>query len=80
VFISQDKTNDAAASYMLRKGEYITMPHELHMRDPKYYQDPDKFKPERFLVSNEDGELSTNSGTIVRHSNPSNLYLFVGKY
>lgn len=52
---------------MLHKGEYITLPHELHMRDPKYYQDPDDFKPERFLVTSEDGTLTTDSGTIVRY-------------
>ncbi|TVY13113.1 25-hydroxycholesterol 7-alpha-hydroxylase [Lachnellula arida] len=64
VTISQDKTNDAAASYMLHKGEYITLPHELHMTDPKYFQDPDKFAPGRFLVTKEDGTLSTDAGTI----------------
>ncbi|TVY49533.1 25-hydroxycholesterol 7-alpha-hydroxylase [Lachnellula occidentalis] len=64
VTISQDKMSDAAASYMLHKGEYITLPHELHMTDPKYFQDPDKFEPERFLVTKEDGTLSTDAGTI----------------
>ncbi|TVY33867.1 25-hydroxycholesterol 7-alpha-hydroxylase [Lachnellula subtilissima] len=64
VTISQDKTSDASASYMLHKGEYITLPHELHMTDPKYFQDPDKFEPERFLVTKEDGTLSTDAGTI----------------
>lgn len=48
----------------MRKGEYATLPHDLHMRDSKYFKDPMKFDPERFIVQNEDGSLSTGMGTI----------------
>jgi len=63
VVISNKQASDPA-SYVLRKGEYVTMPHDLHMRDPKYFKDPEKFEPERFLVRGEDGELSADMGTI----------------
>ncbi|TVY81010.1 Cholesterol 7-alpha-monooxygenase [Lachnellula suecica] len=63
VLISQNKTDGDAASYLLHKGEYITLPHELHMRDPKYYPNPDEFEPDRFLVADEDGKLSADIGT-----------------
>jgi cytochrome P450 len=51
-------------SFALRRGEYVSLPHDLHMRDPKYFKDPEKFEPERFLVRNEDGSLSADLGTI----------------
>lgn len=50
-------------SYMFRKGEYITIPHDLHMRDPKYFDAPETFNPERFLVQ-KNGMLSAEMGTI----------------
>jgi cytochrome P450 len=59
-----DKKSVASPSFLIHKGEYITIPHDLHMRDPKYFEDPEKFDPERFLVQNEDGSLSTHMKTI----------------
>jgi cytochrome P450 len=64
VVIKADKKFAAQPSFLIRKGEFITVPHNLHMRDPKYFKDPEKFNPERFLVRNEDGTLSTNARTI----------------
>jgi cytochrome P450 len=64
VVIKGDKKSAAPPSFLIRKGEFVTVPHELHMRDPKYFKDPEKFDPERFLVWNEDGTLSTNARTI----------------
>lgn len=65
VLVSQDRRDEDAAVYRLSKGEYVTMPHELHMRDERYYEEPDEFKPERFLVTGEDGKVSANIGTTV---------------
>ncbi|RDW89386.1 cytochrome P450-6 [Coleophoma cylindrospora] len=55
---------EAAAAYVLRKGEYVTMPHDIHMRDAKYFQNPERFEPERFLVTDENGKVTTDMGTI----------------
>ena len=64
VVIAGDKTAPDPASYILRKGEYVTVPHGLHMRDPKYFQAPEKFDPDRFVVGNGNNSLSTDIGTI----------------
>jgi cytochrome P450 len=64
VEISGDQNAADPASFLLKKGEYITIPHELHMRDSSYFPYPEKFIPDRFLIHNEDGSLSTDSGTM----------------
>lgn len=64
VVISGDKTAADPANFVLHKGEYVTIPHDLHMRDPKYFKDPERFDPERFIVRDEDGTLSAEIGTI----------------
>lgn len=64
VVISGENGAADSAAFVIRKGEYITIPHDLHMKDPKYFKDPEKFEPERFLVHNTDGTLSTDMGTI----------------
>jgi cytochrome P450 len=64
VAISRGKTSEVSEMYKLNKGEYLTIPHELHMRDPSYFPEPEKFIPERFLVHNEDGSVSAEQGTI----------------
>ncbi|KAF4634656.1 hypothetical protein G7Y89_g3455 [Cudoniella acicularis] len=63
VVISGKKT-DNTMSFALHKGEYITMPHDLHMSDPRYFKDPEKFEPERFITRDEDGKVSTDARTI----------------
>lgn len=63
VSIAVDKKSSNPVSFVMHKGEYATMPHDLHMRDPRYFKDPSVFDSERFIVHNEDGSLSTNIGT-----------------
>ncbi|KUJ20206.1 cytochrome P450 [Mollisia scopiformis] len=64
VTITGDKKASNPVSFVMHEGEYVTLPHDLHMRDPKYFKDPMAFDPERFIVHNDDGSLSTNVGTI----------------
>lgn len=62
--ISGDKNDPNFVSFSIRKGEYVTVPHELHMLDPRYFKDPRKFIPERFIVRNADGTETVDAGTI----------------
>lgn len=62
---SEGAGNGTGEKYVLRKGEYITLPHDLHMRDPVYFVDPEKFEPERFLERDEEGNVRVEMGTIV---------------
>jgi cytochrome P450 len=64
VVISGDERTGDWTAYLLKAGEYVTVPHDIHMRDPKYFEEPEKFIPERFLVKNEDGTLGVEIGTI----------------
>jgi len=38
-------------SYNFRKGDIVAVPHGAHQIDPRYFADPDKFDPYRFIVT-----------------------------
>ncbi|KAJ9617198.1 hypothetical protein H2200_000919 [Cladophialophora chaetospira] len=44
-------------SWLLKKGEYICIPHGVHQSDEKYFRDPERFDPRRFWAkeSHDDG-------------------------
>jgi cytochrome P450 len=76
---SQDviiKANKGEIGFKIKKGEYITMPHDLHMMDPAYYPDPKIFNPERFLVKQEDGSLKTETGAAHLHGGGLSNFMF----
>jgi cytochrome P450 len=73
IIIPGDKNSPNPTSYVMHKGEYITIPHDLHMLDSKYFKDPMTFDPERFIVRNEDGSLSTDQGTMRPYGGGSSM-------
>ncbi|KAH0551110.1 hypothetical protein GP486_007546 [Trichoglossum hirsutum] len=56
----------APKSFALHKGEYVHIPHDLHQSDPAYFESPELFKPDRFLVRGQDpdGKPNADMGTI----------------
>lgn len=43
-------------SFLLRKGEFVCIPHGVHQSDEKYYRDPTRFDPRRFWTKDAVGE------------------------
>lgn len=50
-----DKPGGHTQSYVLEAGSYVEICHELHQSDPRYFERPEQFLPERFLISGKDG-------------------------
>ncbi|KAJ8064526.1 hypothetical protein OCU04_006856 [Sclerotinia nivalis] len=61
---NKETEKTSATTYILHKNEYVTLPHDLHMRDPSYFTSPTTFNPERFLTTDETGQSSVDSQTI----------------
>ena len=58
---SEDVASDIA--HQLHPGDYIHTLHYLHHQDPKFFPDPQAFKPERFLIR-EGNDTKVNQGTL----------------
>ncbi|KIX09716.1 uncharacterized protein Z518_00797 [Rhinocladiella mackenziei CBS 650.93] len=59
-FVVTESDEDAAMlgkqypqSFLLRKGEYVCIPHGVHQSDEKYFRDPGRFDPRRFWAKDE---------------------------
>jgi len=50
-----DNLSGNPQSYVLEAGSYVEICHELHQSDPRYFERPEQFMPERFLISGKDG-------------------------
>ncbi|XP_075154537.1 putative cytochrome P450 28d1 isoform X3 [Haematobia irritans] len=44
--------NSDGQTYKMQKGEVVLLPHYCFHHDERYYEDPEEFKPERFLAEN----------------------------
>lgn len=53
-----------AQSYMLRKGEYVHVAHDLHSTDPNVYDNPDTFKADRHTKYDDNGKGSADMGNM----------------
>ena len=52
-------------SYVIKKGEWVHVNHNLHQTDARYFPEPELFRPERFYVKDEaEGRMVANQGSI----------------
>ena len=63
VLISGNPTADSG-TFVVRKGEHVMIPHDLQVGDLQDFSEPDRFIPERFIVQNEDGTVTTDIRTM----------------
>ncbi|KAK7902569.1 hypothetical protein LTR67_002215 [Exophiala xenobiotica] len=47
-------------SFLLRKGDYVAVPHGVHQSDEKYFRDPMRFDARRFWIKEEGDEESAS--------------------
>jgi cytochrome P450 len=62
-FVLTPREKDAQG-YMLRKGEYVHVAHDLHNTDPNAFENPDVFKADRHIKYDENGKGSADMGSM----------------
>jgi cytochrome P450 len=55
-------TNQMSDSYLFCAGDFIAVPHALQNLDPRYFPDPHRFDPTRFLPEDIEGTPASLSG------------------
>ncbi|KAI9790379.1 MAG: hypothetical protein M1816_005197 [Peltula sp. TS41687] len=65
IITDTDTDGGEKQSYLLPSGTYINVPHDAHHKDPRYFQSPDSFLPERFLVRSSSNDSSSSSSVVV---------------
>jgi cytochrome P450 len=62
-------------TYKLSKGQYICVPHSVHQRDDRYFEDPAVFNPKRFYVIDKEKphEITVEMGSMNPFGGGSNM-------
>lgn len=62
-FVLQSREKDSQP-WLLKKGDYAHAAHDLHNTDPKYWEDPMVFKPDRHIKYDEKKQGTADLGSI----------------
>jgi len=55
---------DTPQTYSFKAGTFVEVPIGLHMTDPKYFEEPDTFIPDRHIKKGKDGEEFVEWGSV----------------
>ncbi|KAK5001256.1 hypothetical protein LTR66_000033 [Elasticomyces elasticus] len=72
-FVLQDRDKNSQGAWLLRKGSYAHVAHDLHSTDPRYFDSPDEWRAHRHIKLDEKGERSADMGTIRPYGGGSSM-------
>src|SRR5699024_9017677 len=59
-----DSETRLLGTFRLQKGDAVLIPSDLHHTDPRYFEDPSEFKPERFFLETAAGGVRSEIKSI----------------